>query len=195
MSTIHSETEYKGYNIKIKYDEDPIDPRSNDNIGKMVCFHGRYNVGDKHGYRDEDFNGWNELRAQLIKDYRNDIILPIYMYDHSGITVSTTPFSCRWDSGQVGFIIVDRKMLLACRGVKRITKKEKETLFEVLKSEVKEYDWYITGDAYGYCIEDEDEEEIEACWGYLGDPNYALDEARSVVDYIVNKQGNESSKS
>ena len=194
MSTIHSETEYKGYNIKIKYDEDPMDPRSYDQIGKMVCFHRRYNIGDKHDYKQGDFDNWNELRAQLIRDFRNDIILSIYMYDHSGITVSTTPFGCRWDSGQVGFIIVDRKMLLACRGVKKITKKERELLFEVLKDEVKEYDWYVTGDAYGYCIEDKDGEEIESCWGYLGDPNYALDEARSVVNYIVQREEHESNK-
>ena len=144
--------------------------------------------------KQDDFDNWDELRAQLIKDYRNDVILPIYMYDHSGITVSTTPFGCRWDSGQVGFIIVDRKMLLACRGVKKITKKERELLFEVLKDEVKEYDWYVTGDAYGYCIEDKDGEEIESCWGYLGDPNYALDEARSVVNYIVRREEHESNK-
>lgn len=188
MSTIHSETEYKGYNIKIKYDTEPHNPRGDDNIGKMVCFHGSYNLGDNNDYRQGDYSSWYELRAQLIKDFRNDVILPLYLYDHSGITIATTPFSCRWDSGQVGFIIVDRKMLLACRGVKKITKKEKEKLFEYLKSEVETYDWYLTGDAYGYCIEDEDEEEIDSCWGYLGDPNYVLDEARSVVDNIVNKQ-------
>jgi len=160
MSTIHSETEYKGYNIKIKYDEDPMDPRINDNIGKMICFHRRYSLGDNHDYRHDDYSSWGELRAQLIKDFRNDIILPLYLYNHSGITMNTTGFSCNWDSGQVGFIIVDRKGLLNCRGVKRITKKEKEYLFETLKSEVEVYDWYIIGDAYGYCIEDKDEEEI-----------------------------------
>jgi len=29
---------------------------------------------------------------------------PVYAYIHGGITVSTTPFSCRWDSGVLGFI-------------------------------------------------------------------------------------------
>jgi len=182
----HSTEDYKGYKIIIKYDEDPMDPRSNDNIGKMICFHKRYDLGDNHDYDSNDYSGWDELREQLIKDFRNDIILPLYLYDHSGITMNTTGFSCRWDSGQIGFIIVDREMLLALRGVKKITKKEREKLFEYLKSEVEEYDNYITGDAYGYVIEDEDEEEVDSCWGFLGDADYALSEARSIVDHLVN---------
>ena len=181
----HSTEDYKGYKIIIKYDEDPMDPRSNDNIGKMICFHKRYDLGDNHDYDSNDYSGWDELREQLIKDFRNDVILPLYLYDHSGITMNTTGFSCRWDSGQVGFIVVDREMLLALRGVKKITKKEREKLFEYLKSEVEEYDNYITGDAYGYVIEDEDEEEVDSCWGYLGDANYALSEAKSIIDHLV----------
>jgi hypothetical protein len=184
----HTQEEYKGYTIKIKYDEDPRNPREDSNIGKMICFHGSYNLGDKHNYNQHSFGSWAELHEQLIKDFKNDIILPLYLYNHSGLTMNTKGFSCRWDSGQVGFIIVDRKGLLNCRGVKRITKKEKELLFEVLESEVEEYDWYLTGDAYGYCIEDEDEEEVESCWGHLGDSDYPMQEAKSIVDYIVNNK-------
>ena len=32
------------------------------------------------------------------------LMLPLYLYDHSGITMNTTGFSCPWDSGQVGWI-------------------------------------------------------------------------------------------
>lgn len=185
---IHTQEVYKGYTIKIKYEEDPADPRGDDNIGRMICFHSRYRLGDDHDYRHNDYNGWSELRAQLIKDFRNDVILPLYLYDHSGITMNTTGFSCGWDSGQVGFIIVDRNWLYDCRGVKKITKKERELLLKQLKGEVETYDSYLTGDAYGYCIEDEDEEEVESCWGYLGDSDYPMQEAKSVVDYIINNK-------
>ena len=40
------------------------------------------------------------------------IILPLYLYDHSGISMKTTPFSCQWDSGQVGWIYVEKKKCL-----------------------------------------------------------------------------------
>lgn len=29
---------------------------------------------------------------------------PLFMYDHSGISISTSPFSCQWDSGRIGMI-------------------------------------------------------------------------------------------
>ena len=34
-------------------------------------------------------------------------ILPLYLYDHSGLTMSTNDFGDRWDSGCVGFIYMD----------------------------------------------------------------------------------------
>ena len=35
-------------------------------------------------------------------------ILPLYLYDHSGLTMSTNDFGDRWDSGCVGFIYMDK---------------------------------------------------------------------------------------
>jgi hypothetical protein len=46
------------------------------------------------------FDKWVEDKV-CIKD--------LYLYDHSGITISTSPFSCGWDSGQVGFIYLTRQ--------------------------------------------------------------------------------------
>lgn len=42
---VHEE-DYKGYTIKIYHDEDAESPRDWDNLGEMVCFHRRYNLGD-----------------------------------------------------------------------------------------------------------------------------------------------------
>lgn len=40
--------------------------------------------------------------VDFVKEYYT--ILPLYLYDHSGLTMNTSGFSCRWDSGQVGWI-------------------------------------------------------------------------------------------
>jgi hypothetical protein len=37
------------------------------------------------------------------------VILPLYLYDHGGITMSTGSFGDPWDSGQVGFIYVSKE--------------------------------------------------------------------------------------
>ena len=174
------------YTLKIEQDENAQDPRSLDwtdcNLGAMICFHRRYSLGDTHNYSNRDFSCWGDLKKQLIKDYRNDVILPIYMYDHSGQTINTTGFSCAFDSGQVGFIILDRAQLLKTHGTKRISKKHKVQLIADLISEVRTYDQYLTGDVYGYIVEDEDGEEVDSCWGYYG-YKYAKEEGEAVLKY------------
>ena len=98
------------YLIKVINDDDPFDPRGDDNLGTMVCFHGRYNLGDKnHGIDEKMFGGWGEMSAYIVKKEKVAVILPLYLYDHSGITISTGMFSCPWDSGQIGFIYVSKQ--------------------------------------------------------------------------------------
>jgi len=106
----HTDETRNGNYITRTYQEDsPECPRSWDNLGTMVCFHNRYNLGDKHDYNSNDYNGWDEMEKDIIKRENVGVILPLYLYDHSGITMNTTGFSCRFDSGQVGFIFVNEK--------------------------------------------------------------------------------------
>ena len=141
------------YNIEVTIDEFASDPREmSDHLGTMVCFHGRYNLGDKHGLSIEEAK---ELSAQ------EDVIsLPLYLYDHSGITMSTTPFSCPWDSGQVGFIYAKKN----AEGL------SDDSIRETLEAEVKEYDSYLTGEVYRIDIFDiETGELIDCCSGIMED--------------------------
>jgi hypothetical protein len=126
--------------------QDFDNPRSWDNLGKMVCFHNRYDLGDEHTYDHRDYNGWEEMKNAIIKEEDVAVILPLYLYDHSGITMSTSPFSCRWDSGQVGWYFVSKKKVREEYKVKRISKELIEKVTELLESEVKTYDMYLTGE-------------------------------------------------
>jgi len=40
---------------------------------------------------------------------RANLILPLYLLDHSGITISTRDFNDRWDSGQIGWTYVSNE--------------------------------------------------------------------------------------
>lgn len=173
--------ETDGKTVRIMVDESPESPREWDNLGVMVCFHRRYSLGDKdHGVRDSDFNGWNEMEAHLRKEKDAAIILPLYLYDHSGITMSTAPFSCPWDSGRVGLVYVTKAKLREEYGVKRIGAATLRKAAKVLEAEVKTYDEFIRGEVYGYVVEDEGGNVLDSCWGFFG-LDYCREEAKNAA--------------
>ena len=71
----------------------------------------------------------------LVEQMEGMMILPLYLYDHSGITMNTTGFSCPWDSGQVGWIYADRRRIEAEYG--KVTPETVEKARQVLEGEVK----------------------------------------------------------
>ena len=163
---LHSES-LRGHTINITSSEG-YNPREDDNLGKMVCFHGRYSLGDKKDLTSSMFKDWDELKEYLEKKVNAVVILPLYLYDHSVITMNTTGFSCRWDSGQVGFIYATKKDIRDNFMVKNVTKKLIKRTEEILVAEVKTYDLYLTGQCYGFeIIKDDTEENICSCGGYL----------------------------
>jgi len=144
-------------------------PREWDNLGKMVCFHSGYDLGDKHNHNHKDF--------YALQERKDVVILPLYLYDHSGITMATTPFNCRWDSGQVGFIYATHEMIREHIQVGRVTEKIREQVKGYLEGEVETYDQYIRGDVYYFNIEKvetcnlgcEHTEQEDSCGGFYGD--------------------------
>ncbi len=195
MGEIAYKAENDTHKLIVRYDEYAESPREWYNLGKMVCFHGRYTLGDEHNYNSPEVffldlleNSQDELLADdgftsrlyyfwkqeivdngdladglaiqflgimedetypklgdefpaarfgrmiaeadsaWIDEFLNDaeegelqdildsldkyIILPLFLYDHSGITMSTGPFSCPWDSGQVGWIYASKKTFI-----------------------------------------------------------------------------------
>jgi hypothetical protein len=124
---------------------------------------------------------------KLVK--RRDVIaLPLYLYDHSGISMSTGrnyPFNCPWDSGQVGYIFVAYENIRKSFATKRLTKKVIKNALECLESEVKVYNDYLMGNVYGYIVK-RNGGDVDSCWGYIGEydgKEYgALIAAKEMVD-------------
>ena len=175
----------KKFELKIEQDTDPMNPRTDwDNLGTMVCFHKRYDLGDKTDYRSNDYDSWDELKEGIITNEGEVTILPLYLYDHSGITISTSPFDCNWDSGQIGFIFVS-KYKMKKEGIDE-TKVE-----EYLKREVETYDQYLTGEVYCYEVYEietcdkghEHKTLVESCGGYFGEEE-CKSEGQSVLRHL-----------
>ena len=215
----------------------PREPDYIDNQGIMVCWHRRYQLGDKHAYEDaqeffEDlantyldeqdlfhmlkagtlktlrleqsvkskgsdnpqvifdiqynhgssssspdwrstgssFSATGELQPtakeslpelfelmttrelqQVIEQSGKLAMLPVYLYDHGSISVSTDSFIGRavhaeWDSGQIGFIYMDK-----ARATDELCFREdiwQENALDLLKEEVAVYDNYLTDSVY-----------------------------------------------
>lgn len=242
------------YRLRIEYDDTPINPRTDyDNFGKMMCWHNRYNLGDKHSFDNPDdflkqvirdslsadeviafvkkggcasvkieydkqnrewvlesydnfFKKWyqeytffpktlkgSDMVKECILEFmpinslkeladKKNVILPLYLYDHSGLSISCSnsyPYNDRWDAGQVGWIYAsydDIKKEYGSITAETIDKAEK-----VLSGEVSTYDDYLRGNVYGYIIE-KNGVEVDSCWGYLGDLREMISEMKSGVD-------------
>lgn len=176
--------EYRDLTITIHIDENPMDVRKEfDNLGKMLCFHSRYTLGDEHSFDiDETKDIYND---------ENNIALPLFLYDHSGITMNTKGFKCPWDSGQVGIIFVTKEAIRNEYNWKRISKSRLAKIYSYLKNEIETYDDYIRGNVYGYTTENNDEIG-DSCWGFYGydhEKSGLLEMAQNSIDcYLEEKE-------
>jgi hypothetical protein len=179
--------EYKGYIVKVLIDDSGVDsPRDWSNLGHLVCFHRRDNYGDKH-----EFDTPSDL-DEFFKEHRV-VKLPIYMYDHSGVALSTGngyPFNDPWDAGQLGYIYATYEAIRKEYGVKHVTQSIIEKVEKVLKSEVETYSRYLNGEVYGWTIAKQEtpDEITDSVWGYIDDTDYVLKEAKDSVDWNVNQE-------
>jgi len=194
----------------ILHDPDPYNPRDSDyqeNLGTMICWHRRYNLGDKHNFSDAQElatalchsvpdqalfahiqkgncsglraveskeqpgvytlqgswdthpsnKAWHDLDwsfqngkfqptagdiysdrsdllehmttaelFRLVTDSNTAALKPLYLYDHSGLAMSTSSFSGRlphaeWDSGCVGFIFMEKEVAMQNLAIEKNT--------------------------------------------------------------------------
>lgn len=174
---------YRGYEIKVYPDTDPCDsPRDWDNLGTMVLWHRRYQVGDEHSFNDPD-----EFQEFLKENPA--IVLPVYGYDHGGLTISTTVergwHHYSWDGGQLGYIYVTLEKVRKEYNKKHVSKQLRERIMGYLEQEVVTYNDYLTGNIYGYKIINPDGEELDSLWGFYGynhKESGLLEQAQSYID-------------
>lgn len=168
-----------GLRVSLYHDEDATSPRENDNLCTMVCKHRRYALGDK---------GAAEPPEDALA------VLPLYLYDHSGLSISTGAFADRFDSGLLGFAYVTkaRAETMGCVGTytyEGVTKTwDREAYEDTIRGEVANYDDYLRGNNYGYVVETPEGEHLDSCWGFTGDLDYVRQEACSVADANENPE-------
>lgn len=191
---IYNEDEYlvrdkedgKIYKLLIFREYSPENPREWDHLCTIVspCTRDWDIADEEHHMERDEFGEW--LKAT--KNNPDICWKLIYMYDHSGQTISISDFGDPWDSGICGAIYVTKERIFAeCGGITEENWKERAN--EYIDVEVKEFDSYIRGDVFGFklleCYEMEHKnlktgeisrslewEEKDSCCGFYGDnPN------------------------
>lgn len=159
--------EHKGKTVKIYIDPDPESPAEWDNLGDIVYLsRARYILG---------YRGVSREEMDAIRDRKDVIRLPVYAYVHSGSAITADParinsypFNCPWDGGQSGFVYVTLDAVRKEYGVKRITRKVRAQVVQVLIAEVETFSEYLQGEVYGYSVENPDGSDCDSCWGFYG---------------------------
>ena len=157
--------------VRIEQDTNEENPfQAWDQAGKTAFYHRRYEIGDKKQEfkTPEDFKEFMES-----KEGKKAVMLPVYLLDHSGLSVRTGSFHDPWDSGQLGYIY----MKDADRKKEKMTRKQAYTCLE---SEIRTLDQYLRGEVYGIIIEDQNGQQYDSCWGFYG-YDYAKREAASML--------------
>ncbi len=169
--------------VAVHFDHDPMTPREWSNLGTIRCWHGRMLLGDKPAPDAPDdpaeFAAWLESEGALY--------LPVYAYEHGGITVSTGAFSCPWDSGQAGFVYALPDAIREHHGLDSdapIDDASRENALACMRDEVKTYAAYLEGQVFGYVVSDAKGETLESCWGFYSE-NGAMTEGEGVANAIV----------
>jgi hypothetical protein len=167
--------------LKIEIDDIGVEnPRSWNNLGKVILFESRKHLGDDHKLRATDYTSWEENKKAVCKAYNVAVIKPIYMYSHSGETIATTPFSCPWDSYQIGWILITKESLRENFSIKRITQSLKIIGETIMEGEIKTLNYFISGEVYGFTIEDENGNKEDNMCGFYGSDI----KTNGILDYI-----------
>lgn len=165
METMHRKNSRGTFKIEIWEDENCPNPRENDNLATIACFHRRYDIGDKHPYSIEEIA---EAERTGFLDGKKIIHLPVYGYDHGGMVLDTKAFSCPWDSGKLGIVFVTEERAREELGWDRLNAARRERIAITLGMEVRELSKWMQGDTWGYTVTNTDTGEEEECGGYIG---------------------------
>jgi len=161
--------------LRVVQDDSGIgNPRENANVGVIVSWN-RDGFGEDHvdgGYIDAYGSTRNYLIAS--HDALAETIVPLRFVDYGG----------GWP-GTALRVISDLEeadgAIFATPASIEMTGCPPERVDEGLRAEVKEYEQWMQGDVYGYVVE-HDGEVLDSCWGYIGDTEYPMEEARRVAE-------------
>lgn len=186
MSDLIEVKEYRNVPIKIYRDLSPTNPRNFDNLGIMACSWGKRKLGDREINR-KDYLNWGEVKTDIVNNNNVAEIYPLHAYEHGLTRIKIGSFGgrlpqghVRFDSAKVGFIYTTQERVNEM-GV------DNDRVGQILRREVDIYDNYLSGQVYGFVVDDTG----EGRWGFYGgnhEDSGLMEEARRLVDDHVERR-------
>jgi hypothetical protein len=130
-------------------------------------------AGDDLRERQEE---WDARVANSKRYY----LSPLGAHIHGGVALCAGGVERDWDSGNIGYIVVDREAFKAEDG----TLPDDKRCEEIAEGLVAEWNTYLEGRVFGYMIEHTISGDEESCWGFYCDDwagKDCLAEARSMA--------------
>lgn len=165
-----------GYTIEIHRDDSPREIEEALGDVTLFAWHRRYRFGGEPPAWATEAMGEGKLHEAIRERHPKAVIVPLFMYEHSGIAFSTGrgyPFNCPWDSGQLGVLFTDelptrwdekaQGWLPAANEVER-----QQGTMKLIQAVVEEMNNLASGNVWGYVVRNPEGDEIDSCWGYVG---------------------------
>lgn len=120
--------------FRLSHDDDPQSPREYDPITHIAAWHKRYRLADE---------GEDRSPQAFLESVREcDTLMPLYMMDHGAVSLSLSPYSDPWDSGQVGFVLITPERVKAVG----LDPDDTERVQRLAEEEIAAYSQYVNGD-------------------------------------------------
>jgi hypothetical protein len=182
MKTIN----YKGYFIKIDNDnecmENPDDWGNEDSF--LVYDHRDFEI-KREGFDPGDI--YEQMRETGEPIFNGYFYLPVYAYIHSGVSLQLKRWFNGLPQGHNEFDVSFKGFVLV--------KKEKgsytmEKAYTIAESIIDTWNDYLHGNVWNFRAEDKNENIIDSCCGFYGDPEKSglMEEAKSSIDFEIEKR-------
>jgi len=88
--------------------------------------------------------GIKSLAGSIMSGFRRtEVYRPVYLYIHGGYALSTSPFSCPWDSNQLGYVHIPKSRIRDFEGVEKIQPDVREKWKAHLDTYVRKLNDYL----------------------------------------------------
>jgi hypothetical protein len=144
--------EKNGYKVTIERDFDAERPFEGDEECFIVTTRNRY--FEVEGPNGEYASDIGENLSEWEEEYD---VFPLQALIHGGVHLSLASldhYYMGFDSGQIGFVVVKRD--------------ETPDTRKYAEGMVETWNQYLSGDVYGFIIEDGEGTDVDSCWGFYG---------------------------